>query len=153
MSPLDVFLTVRKLYGCGFNTNGQLGFGKDPVREHDRLTEIQVNCKVAAIGCGAYYSVLLSAQGEVFVAGCNKFGQLGTGFFTSCEHFEKIQLNTAVLSFQCGLDHLLLFDEEGQVLSAGKNESGQLGQGSSVGSFSNRFGKSGMMLKSRILLL
>jgi alpha-tubulin suppressor-like RCC1 family protein len=121
----------------------------------EEFVKIDLDCELVSIGCGGFYSYLLGREGELFVSGWNKTGQLGLGDVVSRQRFERVQLPIEfgrVVSFQCALDHVLLLTEDGELRGAGSNVYGELGF---VSEFRHvtPFTKLGIGLNSTILTL
>ncbi|MDR0664864.1 MAG: hypothetical protein LBF86_05010, partial [Helicobacteraceae bacterium] len=68
-----------KIYATGDNKYGQLGLGDNDNR--DTFTEVAnlSDKNIIALSVGARHSLALSKDGKVYVAGSNRFGQLGLG--------------------------------------------------------------------------
>ena len=82
-----MFLTNNgKVYGCGNNTNGELGLGN---MEIGPLTPTLVDTspintlKISAIACGVNHTIFLTNDGKVYGCGINDLGQLGLGDSTT----------------------------------------------------------------------
>lgn len=70
------------LYAAGSNSHGQLGV-RDQVDRHEFTRvelppELSQSLDVRRLACGANHSLLLTARGELFAAGSNQRGQLGS---------------------------------------------------------------------------
>lgn len=89
---------------------------------------------VVEVVAGEGHVLARRANGEVWAAGDNTYGQLGhrtlqtQARFVPCllEQGEPIRLAAAIVA---GRDHSLILLETGVVMSAGRNQHGQLGQG------------------------
>ncbi len=93
--------------------------------------DTELNAETA--GGGQYFSLLLDTDGNVWGAGMNNNGQLGTGNGGKQKPFQKIsvQENGKDVSFKAmagGKNFTVLLDESGSVWTAGKNIRGQLGR-------------------------
>lgn len=66
------------LYGWGFNTNGQLGLGDRDERLVPTLVEALSDETVVAVSSGTSYTLVLTADGQVYGFGSNRDGQLGS---------------------------------------------------------------------------
>ncbi|XP_047632136.1 secretion-regulating guanine nucleotide exchange factor isoform X3 [Phacochoerus africanus] len=118
------------LFAWGANSYGQLGLGhKEDVLLPQQLSEF---CKpecVKRITGGGGHSAVVTDQGNLFVCGLNKDGQLGLGhtedvlYFTLC----KSLLGCPIQQVACGWDFTIILTKNGQVLSCGSNSFGQLG--------------------------
>lgn len=75
------FLDVTgRLFVCGSNEKGQLGYGPTESREMYMLEPTQIpsfsDC-AKQVACGNYHTLVLSLSGLVYAAGLNNEGQLG----------------------------------------------------------------------------
>ena len=91
--------------------------------------DTELNAETA--GGGQWFSLLLDTDGNVWGAGVNDNGQLGT--VTGGNRFQKIsvQENGKDVSFKAmagGKNFTVLLDESGSVWTAGNNRRGQLGR-------------------------
>ena len=66
----------KNLSMWGAGESGQLGLG---ARDNSCVPTLAAVGPVKDVACGAFHTVLLTAEGEVYCAGANTFGQLGTG--------------------------------------------------------------------------
>lgn len=92
---------------------------------------------VVEVVAGAGHVLARRANGEVWSAGDNRFGQLGDGTtqqrarFVPCLDAQHHPIVDAA-AIVAGRDHSVILLENGQVMSAGANQYGQLGLGHSV---------------------
>ena len=131
------------VFAFGRNSFGQLGKGG--------LTEAdQFGCppqRVASldgvvarrVGCGAYFSLVIDALGQLHSFGSNQYGELCRG-----EHMSKMAWVVAptrvsvgdgarLLQAVGGRGHTLLLTMDGRVFAAGRHDFGQLGDGTLLG--------------------
>ncbi|CAH1256948.1 SERGEF [Branchiostoma lanceolatum] len=115
------------IFSWGANSYGQLGVGHRDDRHSPQQLE-GVNFRVKAVTGGGGHTVLISAEGRLFVCGWNQKGQLGLG------HREDRSVPTQVTALTepvdtvaCGWDFTLAVTEGGQLFSWGSNAFGQLG--------------------------
>ncbi|XP_072825733.1 secretion-regulating guanine nucleotide exchange factor isoform X1 [Vicugna pacos] len=118
------------LFAWGANSYGQLGLGhKEDVLLPQQLSDFCKPGCVKRITGGGGHSAIVTDEGDLFVCGLNKDGQLGLGhtedvlYFTPC----KSLLGCPVQQVACGWDFTIILMENGQVLSCGSNSFGQLG--------------------------
>ncbi|XP_064348602.1 secretion-regulating guanine nucleotide exchange factor isoform X5 [Camelus dromedarius] len=118
------------LFAWGANSYGQLGLGhKEDVLLPQQLSDFCKPGCVKRITGGGGHSAIVTDEGDLFVCGLNKDGQLGLGhtedvlYFTPC----KSLLGCPVQQVACGWDFTIILTENGQVLSCGSNSFGQLG--------------------------
>jgi alpha-tubulin suppressor-like RCC1 family protein len=78
-----------RLWACGSNHYGQLGLLEI---ETLRLRAVKGfgGKRVASIACGLAHSLVCTAAGLLFAAGCNSDGQLGVGDFTNRSQFAAV---------------------------------------------------------------
>ncbi|WAS89456.1 MULTISPECIES: RCC1 domain-containing protein [unclassified Corallococcus] len=115
------------LAGCG-------GSEEAPDREVETATARQGLTLVKvpkALAAGAYHSLFLNRNGEVWAWGQNVFGQLGTGG-TSANQPQPTRVNglPPIKSVAAGIAHSLALDMTGNVWVWGQNGNGQAGLGS-----------------------
>ncbi len=107
--PMPQFATridesaAEKDDGTGRNNYNQLGLGHDKnMDEFQKITE-----NIQQISCGAYYSLIIDQNGDLYGVGANEFGQLGLGHNRDyINKFQKIMENVQQVS--CGDYHNLL---------------------------------------------
>ncbi|MDN9702435.1 hypothetical protein KLL84_07875 [Clostridioides difficile] len=120
------------LYGCGDNSNFQLGLGEDNTTRKlfTKIPNISTNIKKVA--CGESHAVILTSDGELLVAGINTDGQMGLGLEKvgkTVSTFEKVPEIKGVKDIACGLQSTYLLYNDGTLYVAGNNLYGQLGLG------------------------
>jgi alpha-tubulin suppressor-like RCC1 family protein len=86
---------------------------------------------VTQIAAGNYHSLALDADGRLYAAGRNYFGQLGLGDADDRWKFAEIaSLNgKKIVAIAAGDSHSLALDADGKVYGTGDNDFGQLGLG------------------------
>jgi len=136
-------LTKRhKVYACGHNKWGQLGFpnaGKNRIRmlkTPKLIDDLHVdNREVTTIRCGDCNSYCIDSKGRLLSWGRNEFGELGTGERTKrlrskptvIPFFEENQIQ--IVKMCSGSDHALVLDKKGRVYSWGFGKYGCCGNG------------------------
>ena len=117
------------LWGCGNNSNGELGLGDN----YDRttFTEITTNTDdIRSVYCGANYTFILKNDGTLWGCGYNSFGSLGLGDTNNRNTFTQITTNADdIKEIYCGAYHTLILKNDGTLWSAGYNQYGQLSLG------------------------
>jgi alpha-tubulin suppressor-like RCC1 family protein len=89
--------------------------------------------EVSAVSAGGQFSLFLRADGTVYAAGSNLFGQLGAGQTDSFRGVAQQVLNSdgtalaKIAKISAGVSHALAVDEDGNAWGWGDNSSGQLG--------------------------
>ncbi|XP_034282767.1 RCC1 and BTB domain-containing protein 2 isoform X5 [Pantherophis guttatus] len=124
--------TEGEVYAWGHNAYSQLGNG---TTSHSyipcQISTNLVNKKVIEVACGSHHSMVLTADGEVYVWGYNGNGQLGLGNGgnqpTPCR-IAALQ-GIHVQRIACGYAHTLVLTDEGHIYAWGANSYGQLGTG------------------------
>lgn len=141
------------LFGCGLNTDSQLGYQKHggttnkpmellfypaPISLSKVRDDESLNIKKVA--AGRAHAIALSESDVLFALGNNSFGQCGRPIVDD-EEFYSSQLvhriegkaifgdDDKVKDIVCGLDHSLILTEKGKVFSCGWGADGQTGLG------------------------
>ncbi|KAG5282939.1 hypothetical protein AALO_G00036400 [Alosa alosa] len=106
-------------------------FGKSKLRENVPSRFWLKSDVPARISCGDAHSVLVTAQGRLYVFGSNSSGQLGleTKGALSKPTSVKALRSERVELVACGRNHTIISTTRGQVYTTGGNRSGQLGLG------------------------
>ena len=128
------------VWTAGYNYYGQLGRNENTGTYNANPTFKQVTkgisgVKITAIAAGAYHTVLLDEDGNVWTAGWNYYGQLGrdrnAGYNDANSTFTQVTVGDGVKikAIAAGYNHTVLLDEDGNVWTAGRNPDGQLGIG------------------------
>ncbi|MDR2152812.1 MAG: hypothetical protein LBO72_08325 [Helicobacteraceae bacterium] len=123
-----------KVFGAGFNRDGQLGLGdsgEETNRETFALIASPQDKNIAAVAAGWVHSFALDENGAVYGSGWNKFGQLGLGDRDDRNSFTPVSSlgDNKIVAIAAGGAHSLALDIDGKVYAAGNNEFGQLGLG------------------------
>lgn len=98
----------------------------------DQFDEINLPVKAVSISSGISHSLILDVNGDVWVFGSNKYGQLGLGDSVDRMTPEKINLPVKIIYVASGADHSMLIDENHEYWGFGKNTGGQLGLSDNV---------------------
>jgi hypothetical protein len=97
--------------------------------EPKKLSKFE-NFKVISISCGAWHSLALNENKQVFSWGDNDCGQLGTeeesGFLDEPKLIERTN-NLCIDKISCGYKHSLLLTTNGDIYSCGSNSYSELG--------------------------
>mgnify|MGYP000962783800 CR=1 FL=1 len=130
-----------KVYGAGVNNHGQLGNGivsasPTPYVATPSQFILPAGQVAVSVTSGYYDAYVLTAQGKVYGAGANQYGQLGAGaallgpdqataveFNLQGEHAARVIVQT---------DWAGVITTEGSLFMAGKNTDGQLGNGTQL---------------------
>jgi alpha-tubulin suppressor-like RCC1 family protein len=118
--------TVRTF---GQNTYGQLGIN---VSGGSRLTPVQVfgiSSSATVVGCGAYHTLVLIADGTVRTFGNNAQGQLGIDVAGGTRNtpVQVFGISSSATAVEGGFYHTAVLLADGTVRTFGSNNNGQLG--------------------------
>lgn len=127
------------VYAWGSGEQGQLG--RRILERHKRATALRPTnvtprsgrsgVVVERIACGAYHTLFLTRDGQVFVSGLNNHGQLGLGDTHDRINAELIDSavwqGQRVVQLSAGEHHSLALTDAGRVFAFGRNDSGQCG--------------------------
>ncbi|KAL0246887.1 hypothetical protein GEMRC1_008093 [Eukaryota sp. GEM-RC1] len=134
----SLYINNNRLYGCGRNTFGALGFDTSGIRSEEiPIVMIDDNDHVTDVVCGGSHSLVLTWKKKVYVTGKNNFGQLGLNHCRDCSSFVPIHLSDysitdEVISIAAGDCHSFLITSGGHVFGFGNNSNGQIGGGGNV---------------------
>ncbi|KAL0246221.1 hypothetical protein GEMRC1_007434 [Eukaryota sp. GEM-RC1] len=134
----SLYINNNRLYGCGRNTFGALGFDTSGIRSEEiPIVMIDDNDHVIDVVCGGSHSLVLTWKKKVYVTGKNNFGQLGLNHCRDCHSFVPIPLSDysitdEVTSIAAGDCHSFLITSGGHVFGFGNNSNGQIGGGGNV---------------------
>ncbi len=120
------------LWGCGLNSNGQLGTGNtNAVRE---LTKIGTATNWRQVQMGADHAVATRTDGTLWAFGRNNNGQAGQGSLTTTQYTTPVQIGTGTdwAWAVAGANHCVAVKTDGTLWAWGANGSGQCGQGSTT---------------------
>ena len=115
------------LWGCGKNSNGQLGLGD--TNDRNIFTQVTTNVDdIKEIYCGQNHTFILKNNGTLWGTGYNGYGQLGLGDTSNRNTFTEITNNTNdIKSVYCGSNHTFILKNNGTLWGTGHNGYGQLG--------------------------
>jgi len=120
----------------GVNSDGRLGVGdtNSPVNWARAVQGIPTNVTVFSLAAGGTHSLIL-ANGKVYAAGSDRFGQLGQGGTNRVNRSSFTNVfgspSNPVVAVSAGGNHSLALTELGDVYACGDNTYGQLGQSNS----------------------
>ncbi|XP_050292896.1 RCC1-like G exchanging factor-like protein [Anthonomus grandis grandis] len=137
--------TDVKLYGCGINTDSQIGY-------HERRTGHPLGLifqprpislpftnprktRVLKLAAGRAHLVVLTDEG-LYTLGNNAYGQCGRTVIPNEDYIKSNHINhietvhgKRIIDIECGQDHTLALAEDGSVFSCGWGADGQTGLG------------------------
>ncbi|XP_054163253.1 RCC1-like G exchanging factor-like protein [Oppia nitens] len=135
----------HRLFGCGINSDSQLGYQSPPTPKGEPLMclfkptpirlPINEKDKVVRVSCGRSHTACLTDKGEVYSLGNNAFGQCGRPIVDNEKYFASHlihqikEIDDKVCDIVCGQDHTLFLTESGTVYSCGWGADGQTGLG------------------------
>ena len=116
-----ILLASGEVYGCGSNTQGQLGLGdsKAALRDALRFVKIPSLVGIRDISCGYEHSIACDRSGRLLTFGHPQYGQLGHGTDGS---FIKDGGKGAAMQFRCifsprQVEKFVLKDSHGKMVS------------------------------------
>jgi alpha-tubulin suppressor-like RCC1 family protein len=113
------------LWVAGSNASGQLGWSAADRYEQTWFVKVPGLPPVVAVSCGSVHTLVACADGSLWGAGENLFGQLGCSVDEpTADSFVRIGLGTKVASVSCANGYSLVVTEAGDVLAAGALPSG-----------------------------
>ncbi|RWS22394.1 Williams-Beuren syndrome chromosomal region 16 protein-like protein, partial [Leptotrombidium deliense] len=132
-----------KLFGCGINTDSQLGYQEsvnkkvlsvviNPAPIHLPIYDAGVTVKKVA--CGRSHTICLTSKNDCNL-GNNAYGQCGRPIIEkevyrgSRKVHQILGISEKIAQIICGQDHTLFLTEEGNVYSCGWGADGQTGLG------------------------
>ncbi len=128
-----VLTTDGKVYGFGYDGNGELGRGNTNASGYSEpgLATILSSYNVSYISASYERSLFITTDNKVYSVGFNHRGQLGNGNFENKTQLQHISFfdTINITKITSGNYHSLFLSEDGNVYSVGENSSGQLGIG------------------------
>jgi alpha-tubulin suppressor-like RCC1 family protein len=119
-----------KLWTTGEGASGKLGTGNTTNRSVPTATKTTAPAdNWVQFGGGRAFSVALKADGTLWSAGNNDYGQLGRSG-TNATAFGKIGTDTLWTELHAGAEHSLALKADGTLWAWGRNNYGQLGDNS-----------------------
>ncbi|KAJ5070490.1 regulator of chromosome condensation [Anaeramoeba ignava] len=132
----------QELFGCGYNSHGQVGLGKSRKEEEkiQKLTKIQniPKGKIIDIQCGNWHSVMLieneneNPKRKLYSCGNWRYNGLGKNKDENTYGFTEIKSplfrnDDDILDFSVGFEHTLILTSKSKLIGFGGNHFGQLG--------------------------
>ncbi|KAJ5075774.1 hypothetical protein M0811_06636 [Anaeramoeba ignava] len=135
----------QELFGCGYNSDGQLGLGESRKEEKNKLTKIQniPKGKIIDIQSGNYHSIMLienenpnqneNPKRKIYSCGNYLFNGLGKILKNTYEFTEikssLFENDDNILDFSVGNQHTLILTSNSKLIGLGNNSYGELGTG------------------------
>jgi len=122
----------NNVWSFGVNDYGQLGLGDTEDINIPTPTQIMrpSGIKAKHVSCGAYHSILIDMNNNVWSFGLNDFGGLGLGLENGTSKNKPTQIfGIKAVHSACGAYHSILIDTNNNAWSFGANDMGQLGLG------------------------
>ncbi|XP_072751669.1 secretion regulating guanine nucleotide exchange factor [Anoplolepis gracilipes] len=123
--------TDGQVHSCGLNDKGQTGIGNTEQRNVLTFHKIYAleHKMVIDVCCGWDSSAALTKDGELYVWGSNRYGQLGLdhSVFPIISHPRRISIGERIKCISMGLRHTVIVTESRGLYTCGANNRGQLG--------------------------
>ncbi|XP_075971784.1 HECT and RLD domain containing E3 ubiquitin ligase 4 isoform X1 [Anticarsia gemmatalis] len=120
-----------QLFSWGSDSMGQLGSNLGThAQDKPKFVKGLATRNVIQIACGAYHSIALTNNGDLFSWGANSYGQCGLGTMSNKEMIPQpitSLLGVPIALIACGSNHTFALSKSGAVFGWGKNSHGQLG--------------------------
>jgi len=128
-----VLFTDGTIYGCGDNTDGQLGIFNNYVLTPTTLPSNKTPIKLLL---GYSFTVILFDDGTIYGCGYNSNGQLGNGNTispqTTLGPMTLTNISAKPVNIACGGLHTIVLFSDGTIYGCGNNLFGQLGNGNAT---------------------
>jgi len=124
----SLLLTSKgQVYSFGSNGNGQLGINDKNVNKINIPTVITDIPEIQRIECGNSHSMCIEINNNLWLFGCNGYGQLGLG--DQLHRFKPIQHPTLsnIIDISSGGHHTFVKTIDNKIFAFGKNNHSQLG--------------------------
>jgi len=116
-----LLLTMEGLvYGCGSNSNGQLGLKQNSGGNYTEPTKISLLPPIKKISCGYNHSMCIDINNSLWVFGYNIYGQLGVGHTKSI--FTPQKICSDIMDVSCGGDTTFIKTCDSKIYAFGSNK-------------------------------
>ncbi len=117
------------LWGCGYNSSGQLGFNDTEERHSFVQVTLNISNDVEDVICGESTTYVLKKDGTLWGCGANGAGQLGLNNKThQTTGFKQITKNISnIKKVSSGSTHTVILKNDGSIWGSGTDGNGQLG--------------------------
>jgi alpha-tubulin suppressor-like RCC1 family protein len=122
-----------KLWAMGYNSYGQLGVSGSS--DHSLPAQVvgHGTSSVTAVAAGAYHTLYITDDGNLWAMGKNDYGQLGDS--TATTRRNPIHVASGVKAIAAGGDHSLYITNDKKLWGMGRNGMGSLGDGTTINRF------------------
>lgn len=129
----SLFLSADgRVYGCGYNTSGELGLGDLEVQPTPVLIPgFPEDTRICCIVANTERSLFLTDTGQVYGCGNNSDGQLGLGdidYQRTPVLLKGFPADVIIKHIAAGESHSLFISDDGRLFGCGDNTNGQLAQ-------------------------
>jgi len=128
-----ILTELGDLYACGPNAYGQLGTGNTTNTSKTPPVKVSASVKFDTIATGHYFSMALTADGNLYAWGQNTYGQLGNGNTT--RQTSPVWVNYGAMKYRAmagGEYTSMAITDEGRLYFWGYNNYGQYGNGTTI---------------------
>ena len=120
-----------RVYAFGANRNDQFGNNSDPAGGLCTQIFYHPGQEILKVGSGARYIIIVTTDGQIWIAGSNMMFENTATVFTRITQIESFINSrssvTKLTGLACGFSHCIFVTEEQRVFVRGENEYGQLG--------------------------
>ncbi|KAJ3308275.1 Regulator of chromosome condensation [Boothiomyces sp. JEL0838] len=122
-------LNENRVYACGKNSFGELGFGDFNPRNYPEKIEFFNNKKIVQIVGGIHHAVFLDSDGIVYGAGRNSDGQLGFKDSAILSVPKRLPMSVKIRKIAASVSgsSTYVIDSDGYLWTTGQSLYGQLG--------------------------
>jgi alpha-tubulin suppressor-like RCC1 family protein len=126
----------QALWGWGRNARGELGIAQNVAGKEEAPVRVgNVSLQWAAADSGSAHTVMVTADGRLFVSGLNLYGEIGNGQIAKKLQPSRVSAlvsSWAGANLAAGWNHSAAVAPDGRLWTWGSNAYGQLGDGTFV---------------------
>lgn len=124
--------TDGTLWGCGYNSSGQLGLGNTN-SVYTSFIQVSGGSLWSQVAVGGDFSAAIKVNGTLWTTGGNLHGQLGINSTTSQSTFtQTADLGTNWKYVACGYSNMAGIKTDGTIWGCGYNSNSELGTGNTT---------------------